>query len=70
MNAGMNVERMGKDGNFGTIEVGNRADLVLLENNPLDDVSNTRNRLGVMARGHWYTQGELDRLVDELIKRY
>jgi imidazolonepropionase-like amidohydrolase len=69
-NAGLSVTRMGKDGNFGTIELGNRADFVLLENNPLDDVSNTRNRLGVMARGHWYTQDELDRLVDELINRY
>ncbi len=69
-NAGLSVRRMGKDGNFGTIEVGNRADFVLLENNPLDDVSNTRNRLGVMVRGHWHTQDELDRLVDELINRY
>jgi imidazolonepropionase-like amidohydrolase len=69
-NAGLSVRRMGKEGNFGTIEVGNRADLVLLENNPLDDVRNTRNRLGVMVRGHWYTQDELDRLVDDFISTY
>jgi imidazolonepropionase-like amidohydrolase len=69
-NAGLSVRRMGKEGNFGTVEVGNRADFVLLENNPFNDVSNTRNRLGVMVRGHWYTQDELDRLVDELINRY
>ncbi len=36
----------------------------------VDDVSNTRNRLGVMARGHWYTQAELDGLVDEFVATY
>lgn len=69
-NAGLSVRRMGKEGNFGTIEAGNRADFVLLEDNPLDDVSNTRNRIGVMARGTWYTQTELDQLVDELVSTY
>jgi imidazolonepropionase-like amidohydrolase len=69
-NAGISVSRMGKDGNFGTIEVGKRADCILLENNPLDNVSNTINRLGVMVRGHWYTQDELDTLVDEFVSTY
>lgn len=69
-NAGLSVKRMGKEGNFGTIEVGNRADFILLENNPLDNVGNTRNRRGVMTRGKWFTQTELDKLVDDLVSTY
>ena len=36
---------------FGTIEKGKDADLILLRANPLQDVSNIKNPLGVMAEG-------------------
>ena len=58
------------DGNFGTIVIGNRADLILLPNNPLEDVAHTQERLGVMVRGQWFTQAELDTLVDEFVASY
>ena len=61
---------MGDDGGFGTIEVGRRADLILLEENPLDNVSATRQRLGVMARGKWMTQEELDAKVNGFVATY
>lgn len=64
------VERMGRDGRFGTIEPGQRADLLLLAENPLESVSRTRNRRGVMARGRWTSQRDLDLLVDELVTSY
>jgi imidazolonepropionase-like amidohydrolase len=38
---------------FGTVAVGQRADLVLLEANPLDDVANFANNAGVMVNGVW-----------------
>jgi hypothetical protein len=66
-NAGQIVARMGRDGNFGVIRVGNRADLVLLSGNPLADASNTRNRIGVMVRGRWYSQDVLDEMVNSWI---
>ena len=69
-NAGQVVDRMGRDGAFGTIAPGQRADLLLLESNPLANVSHTRERLGVMARGHWYTQNQLDAIVDKYIATY
>ncbi len=50
----------------GTIQKGRRADLVLLDANPLDDISNTKKRSGVMLKGKWYTQTELDRWLDEI----
>ncbi len=66
-NAGMIVERMGHSGNFGTIEVGQRADFILLTANPLENVSATRDRLGVMANGHWYIQIDLDNILADYI---
>lgn len=39
---------------FGTVEVGKRADLLLLRENPLQDVAHVRAPLGVMAAGRWY----------------
>ncbi len=38
---------------FGEVKEGFEADLILLENNPLDDIDNLKNPLGVMARGQW-----------------
>jgi len=53
---------------FGTIEVGKRADLVLLEGNPLEDITNTRLIEGVMVRGRWYTRADLDVMLEEIAK--
>lgn len=66
-NAGTIVKRMRRDSNFGTIEVGQRADFILLTANPLETVSATRDRLGVMANGRWYLQTDLDQLLKEYI---
>jgi imidazolonepropionase-like amidohydrolase len=38
---------------FGLVATGHRADLVLLERNPLDDVRHARVPLAVMVRGNW-----------------
>ena len=49
----------------GTIEKGKRADLILLNANPLDDISATQNRAGVMLKGNWHTQQELNGWLDQ-----
>jgi imidazolonepropionase-like amidohydrolase len=69
-NSGLIFDRMGADGSFGTVEIGQRADLILLTANPLENVSATRERNGVMVRGDWYTQVELDALVAEFVATY
>ncbi len=53
VNASIVVERMTGDGNFGTIEVGKRADLILVRDNPLDDITTIKKHLGVMAAGRY-----------------
>jgi imidazolonepropionase-like amidohydrolase len=58
------AEFMGVPGYFGVIRPGVRADLILLEANPLDDVRNTSRIAGVMVRGHWLSQEVLHRGLD------
>ena len=55
---------------FGTIAVGNRADLVLSATDPLDDLATLRRPLGVMAKGKWYSRGDLQGLLDQVDKEY
>ena len=54
----------------GTIEKGKRADLVLLEANPLENIAHTERRAGVMLKGGWFTQTELDKWLDEIAPRF
>ncbi len=63
VNASTVVERMVGEGDFGTIEVGKRADLILVKNNPLEDVANIEDIRGVMAAGRWYSEEELDQMI-------
>jgi imidazolonepropionase-like amidohydrolase len=52
------------EGDFGTVEVGNRADLILVNRNPLEDVRNIRDLRGVMVAGRWYEKTELQKMIN------
>jgi imidazolonepropionase-like amidohydrolase len=49
----------------GTVEVGKRADLMLLHGNPLENIGNTKRPAGVMVGGRWLAREELDRRLAE-----
>lgn len=61
--AGEVAGRMTGRNDFGTIEKGKRADLALLERNPLESVDNARDPLGVMAGGRWLPRDTLKMLL-------
>jgi len=54
----------GHAGRFGTVTEGVEADLVLLDDNPLEDIASTRRIHGVMVRGRWMDRRELDRTLE------
>lgn len=57
------AEHYGERGEAGVVGAGARADLVLLEASPLDDIANTRRIAGVVLRGQWYPRERLDELL-------
>jgi imidazolonepropionase-like amidohydrolase len=63
-NAGRFVrENVDRSAVFGTVVVGARADLVLADSNPLDDLDVLRHPKGVMARGRWFDRSGLDAMM-------
>ncbi len=67
VNAAEVINKMNKNGDFGTIEVGKIADLILISGNPLDDVSNIRKIEGVMASGRWFDKISLQKMITPMI---
>jgi imidazolonepropionase-like amidohydrolase len=59
------VKRMNGRDDFGTIAPGKRADLILLKENPLEDVANARKISGVMAAGRWYDRSALKNMLNQ-----
>ncbi|MGI8583836.1 MAG: amidohydrolase family protein [Chitinophagaceae bacterium] len=56
---------LNKQKQLGTVEVGKLADLVLLDANPLADISNTRKINAVVANGRLLQRKDLDELLEE-----
>ncbi len=53
----------------GTVTVGKRADLVLLDMNPLQDVGNVTRQAGVMVNGRWVARAELEARLQALVEK-
>jgi imidazolonepropionase-like amidohydrolase len=51
---------------FGTIETGRVADLVLLDADPTSDIRNTRRISAVVANGRYFSRQDLDRMLGEV----
>ncbi|HSJ24093.1 MAG TPA: amidohydrolase family protein [Longimicrobiales bacterium] len=63
------AEHLGEVGSSGVVRPGARADLVLLDANPLEDIGNTLRIHGVIVNGRWIGPSERQRLLDGLRTR-
>jgi imidazolonepropionase-like amidohydrolase len=54
---------------FGTVTAGSRADLILLDGNPLTDLKALQKRAGVMIRGRWLSEREIQDGLAEIVAR-
>jgi imidazolonepropionase-like amidohydrolase len=59
------AKALGKTADFGTVEAGRVADLVVLDANPLERVENTERIAAVVLGGKVYQQPDLDHLLAE-----
>lgn len=53
---------------YGVVEPGRTADLVLLEADPLQDIRNTRKIFGVVLGGKYYSRSDLDRILAQTVE--
>lgn len=59
-------EYLGESDKTGTIAVGKHSDLLLVDANPLEDISAASEVAGVLVRGRWLGAAELDRKMQEI----
>lgn len=60
------AEYFGNLNEVGTIEVGKRADILMLDGDPLRDVTNTSAIAGVLLRGNWYDKAAIAQRLEAL----
>jgi imidazolonepropionase-like amidohydrolase len=53
----------GRKNDLGAIETGKLADLLLLDANPLDDISNTQKIAAVIVNGRYLSRADLDKML-------
>jgi hypothetical protein len=64
------ADAMGRSDEFGTIAKGKRADMILVQEDPLANVSHVQSRTGVMVRGQWLPETRLQSMLGGLVEFY
>jgi adenine deaminase len=56
----------GLENNYGSVQAGKIADLILLSANPLDDIHNTTKITAVIVNGRLFDRAALDRILKQV----
>jgi imidazolonepropionase-like amidohydrolase len=64
------AEFLGQDSELGAVAGGMRADLLLIDANPLADVRNASKITGIMLRGQWLPAERLQRMLDDMVASF
>jgi hypothetical protein len=62
-NAAISVHDFDK---WGTVSMGKRADLLLLDKNPLENINNTKSQMGLFLAGKWYDKKDLNQILQDV----
>jgi hypothetical protein len=60
------AEFLAEPGDRGTVAAGQKADLLLLDANPLENIGNSRRIAGVMVRGRWFAREDIAGMLEAL----
>ena len=61
---------MNRPDEFGRVAVGASADLLLLADDPREDLGVLQEPLGVMARGRWWSRAAIESRLDDIEAGY
>ena len=61
---------MKAENEFGQVAVGMRADLVLIDGNPIVDIGNVAKISGVMLFGRWFAQKNIQKRLENIASSY
>ncbi|UAA37832.1 amidohydrolase family protein [Paraneptunicella aestuarii] len=64
------AKALGKSATMGSIEPGKKADLIVVQQNPLDDVNALSELNGVVKEGDWLPKSELESLISKARDEY
>jgi len=60
----------GAENESGQVAVGMRADLILVDDNPLHDIGNVAKRSGVMLNGRWFNKKDIQHRLEKIANPY
>src|SRR5688500_4649845 len=63
------AQYFGTTGDTGTVAPGKRADLILLNANPLTDITAIENSAGVMVNGRWFPESDIQKRLSDIALR-
>jgi len=70
VNVGEYLKTFGVSYNYGTITKGSFSDMILVDENPLDDITNVKKLSGVLVNGRWYSKEVIDAKLEKIEALY